>query len=211
MNRAQPFAKLSIVALAGMASLVGMTGMAPEPDPIPRRWELKVDVGALRVTTMEVAGQPRAFAYMTYKVTNKSGKDLLFAPSFELSFGGPKAVRAGSDIPAEVTDALLAKIGDPLVQDQIAVIGTLLNGDENARQGLVIWSCENLAPQKLSMYAAGFSGETATVELPSPKDPKVKEKAILRKTLMVQYAQVGEIGGRGDKALDVSEQRWIMR
>ncbi len=188
-----------------------MSGLAPEPDPVSRRWELKVDLGAMRVTTLPVAvsggrTENRAFFYATYRVTNRSGADVLFAPSFEIAFGDGKPVRSGRDVPADVTKTLLTKMQNPLLQDQIAIIGPLLQGEENARDGLVIWSAESMDPEKLTMYAAGFSGETATVILPD-----TKTKAVLRKTLMVRYDTGGDLSGRGDKPLDPAVQRWIMR
>ncbi|MGD9690681.1 MAG: hypothetical protein AB7K52_13435 [Phycisphaerales bacterium] len=203
-------ARFAIPALA-FATFAGLTGLAPEPNPIPSRWELRVDLGPMRVTSYDVKGEPQAFAYMTYTVTNKSGQDLLFAPSFELALGG-RPVRAGNDVPGEVTTALLDKINDPALQDQISMIGSLLNGEENARRGLVIWSLRSLDPRKMVVYAAGFSGETATIDLPSQdaSDPK-KAKSVLRKTLMVTYTPGGELTGRGDKPIDVEGQQWIMR
>jgi hypothetical protein len=204
------FAKAVGLTALAIGTLAG-AGLAPEPSPVPRRWELKVDVGPLRVTSVNVNGQPRAFMYLTYRVVNKSGEDLLFAPSFEMTFGTQKPVRAGRDVPAEVTSALIAKLEDPFVQDQISIIGQILQGEENARDGVVIWPAESLDPTKLTMYAAGFSGETATVELPSQTEGKAKEKAVLRKTLMVTYSTGGELTGRGDKPVEVAERRWIMR
>ena len=68
------------------------------------------------------------------------------------------------------------------------LVGQLLQGEENAKEGLVVWSAESLAPSKLTMYAAGFSGETATVNLPNSTD-----KAVLRKTYRVDYTVSGEL------------------
>ena len=66
----------AMILTAGVLS--GMT--PPEPDPIPRRWQLDVEVGPLRVATFDVKDEgKRAYFYMTYKVTNNSGEDLLFA------------------------------------------------------------------------------------------------------------------------------------
>ncbi len=204
----------SCFALAGAAGLAllaaPMAGLAPEPDPVARRWELKVELGPMRVTTLPVqmAGgtENRSFFYTTYRVTNRSGNDVLFAPSFELAFGNGKPIRSGRDVPSDVTKTLLTKMQNPFLQDQIAIIGQLLQGEENARDGIVIWSAESLAPEKLTMYAAGFSGETATVILPDSKT-----KTVLRKSLMVRYDTGGDMGGRGDKPLGAAEQRWIMR
>jgi hypothetical protein len=204
------FAKaVGLAVLAGTALI--STGLAPEPSPVPRRWELKLNVGPMRVTSIEVNGHAKPFMYLTYHVVNKSGQDLLFAPSFELTFGSGKPVRSGHDVPAEVTTEIVKKVENAFVQDQISIIGQLLQGEEHARDGVVIWPAESLDPPKLAMYAAGFSGETATIELPAADASGKKEKAVLRKTLMINYSTGGEITGRGDKPIEVSEQRWIMR
>lgn len=198
---------LALGALAGLLAVgAGLSGLAPEPDPVPRRWELKVDVGGLRLASYQTQGQVRAYYYLTYKVVNRSGHELLFAPSFEMAFGDGKPVRAGRDVPAEVTKQIQDKMQNQFLQDQIAVIGPILEGEENAKEGLVIFSGENLSPTNLTIYGAGFSGETATVDLPG-----TKTKAVLRKTLMIRYNSGGDVGGRGDKPIEVAEQRWIMR
>ncbi len=220
-NTRQPSARQVVRLAAALATGLGLAGgilamgmvsmgmaprMAPEPDPVPRRWELKLELGGLRLASFPVQGQPKSFYYLTYKVINRSGKELLFAPSFEMAFGDGKPIRAGRDVPAEVTKAILEKMQNQFLQDQIAVIGPILEGEENAKEGLVIWSGENLAPARLTVYAAGFSGETATVDVPGTKD-----KVVLRKSLMVRYNSGGEVTGRGDGSLDVAERRWIMR
>ncbi len=204
------FAKvLGLAVLAGTATI--SAGLAPEPSPVPKRWELKVDVGPLRVASIDVNGQSKPFMYLTYHVVNKSGQDLLFAPSFELTFGSGKPIRSGHDVPAEVTTTIVKKVENPFAQDQISIIGQILQGEEHSRDGVVIWPAESLDPAKLAMYAAGFSGETATIELPTTDAAGKKEKAVLRKTLMITYSTGGEMTGRGDKPIEVAEQRWIMR
>src|SRR5258707_477367 len=83
-----------IVALGGLWLLGTTLGLAPEPDPIPRRWQLSIEPGPLRIATVEVPNEgPKAFFYMTYKVTNTSGGDLLFAPSFDLATNNGDVLR----------------------------------------------------------------------------------------------------------------------
>lgn len=73
--------RLMLGAVLGLS----LTGMAPEPDPVPRRWQLDVEVGPLRMAVVESEGPTQAYFYMTYKVTNASGGDLLLAPALELA------------------------------------------------------------------------------------------------------------------------------
>lgn len=196
----------------GMAALTtlgaaGSLAMAPEPDPVPQRWELQVDTGDLRLTTIDVPNVgPRKYYFMTYRVTNNSGKDLLFAPAFEMSDGEGGITRSGRDVPLTVTQTLLAQTQNVFIQDQISIIGELLQGAENARDGLVIWPANNLSPDEVVVYAAGFSGETATVN-----GSDGKTKFVLRKTLRLDYAPPGDLSGVATRGLGLKGRNWIMR
>lgn len=208
-RRSRPRALRRAAALVGAAlASTFMTAMAPpEPEPVPRRWQLEIDVGPLRVTSFDIKDQGRkAYFYLTYTVTNNSGEDLLFAPSFELALDD-EVLRSGRQVPLEVTSKLIEETRIPNIQDQISIIGQLLQGKENAKHGLVVWPANDLSTVDLVLYAAGFSGETATVERPD-----TKEKVILRKSLMVRYAPPGDLTQNRQEAIPVAEpSRWIMR
>lgn len=195
--------------VAAMTALgaAGSMGMAPEPDPVPQRWELQVDPGELRLTTIDVPNVgARKYFYMTYRVTNNSGKDLLFAPSFEMSDGEGGVSRSGRDVPLTVTQKILAETQNVYVQDQISIIGELLQGSENSRDGVVIWPAANLSPDEVVVYGAGFSGETATV---TGNDGKTK--FVLRKTLRLDFAPPGDLSGVAARGLTLNGKNWIMR
>ncbi|MBY0307657.1 MAG: hypothetical protein K2Q09_02850, partial [Phycisphaerales bacterium] len=173
-------------ALFLAAALLTMTftgGLAPDPAAVPKRWQLQTDFGPLRVYSTRVDGASRSFYYLTYKTVNRTGQDVVFAPSFDLVDGSGAIVKSGRSVPEPVTKALLDRLGNPLMQDQIAVLGSLLQGEENAKEGLVVWPCENFRPGEINVFAAGFSGETAVVKLPGLKDEKGQDlTATLRKT-----------------------------
>ncbi len=191
----------------GLATATPMAAAAPEPDPVPRRWELQVDPGELRLVTVDVPNVgERKFFYLTFKVTNNSGQDMLFAPSFQLSDGDGNVVRSGHDVPQSVTQRLLAETQNPFIMDQIGVIGELLQGGENAKDALVIWPAGALNPSQITVYAAGFSGETKTVT-----SPDGKEKFVLRKTLRLDYKAPGDLSGVAGQAFPLTERSWIMR
>jgi len=183
----------------------------PEPDPLPKRWQLDIDVGPLRVAQISVEGQePQVYYYMTYRVTNNSGQDLQFAPIFELGTDEGELLRAGRDVPRAVRLELLDRLGNPLIEDQIAILGTLLQGKENAKDGLVVWPVGDMDIDEVSVYAAGFSGETARIELPDPETGE-KREIVLRKTYMVRYSIPGSLELRGSEPLKPRDERWIMR
>jgi hypothetical protein len=185
-------------------------GSAPEPDPIPRRWQLTIEPGPLRIATVETSQGPKAYFYLTYKVTNASGGDLLFAPSFDLATDRGDVLRSGRDVPAAVTKSLLESLGNPYLEDQISIVGNLLQGEGNAKEGLVVWPANSLRLTQLEVYAAGFSGETKSIDIQDPKSGKAA-KATVRKTLQIRYQPPGEIRDQGSRPFDVIEQRWVMR
>ncbi|MCC6678049.1 MAG: hypothetical protein IT436_12985 [Phycisphaerales bacterium] len=183
----------------------------PEPDPVPRRWQMEVQPGPLRFATIDVPGKSeRSYFYMTYKVTNASGNDLLLAPAFDLANDRGVVVRSGRDVPAEVTRALLAQLDNPFLEDQIGILGILQQGPENAKEGLVVWPAQDIKGEEVAVYASGFSGESRNVESPDPRTGEMK-RYNLRKTLMLRYRIPGEIYERGSEPLELVERRWILR
>lgn len=204
---------LSTLILALFAVLAAgiMAGLAPEPDPIPRRWQLDLSTGPLRVATVDVEGVgTRKFYYLTYKVTNNTGQDLLFAPAFELVTDSGEIRRAGRDVPAAVTREIMSRLENPFLEDQIAIVGTLLQGPENAKEGLAVWWVEDIKPGDISIFASGFSGETRAVEFPNPETGE-QDRVLLRKTLMLRYVPPGEIRDMGSQPIQLGERRWILR
>jgi hypothetical protein len=198
--------RLGFAAMAA-ASLIALTAAAPEPDPVPRRWQLDLYPGALRVASFDIPGVgQRMFLYMDYAVVNNSGQDLLFAPAFELANGEGEILRSGRDVPNSVTESIVASLQNPYSQDQIEIIGTLLQGREHGKDGVVIWPVTDANPERLTVYAAGFSGETATVE-----PPNSDIRFVLRKTLRMDFDSPGDMKGVRNEVIPVREQSWIMR
>ncbi|RMH28404.1 MAG: hypothetical protein D6693_03890 [Planctomycetota bacterium] len=193
------------------AACVGSTvpaQAAPQPDPVPRRWQLDVKPGPLRLALIQPEGlpAPRAYLYFTYYVENNTGEDLLFAPSFEMTTDLGDRRKSGAGVPRDVTQTLLARLRNPFLKDQISAVGLLLQGDEHAREGLVVWPIDNLEVDEVTVFCAGFSGETKTVLRPDTGEP-----VLLRKTLMLRHQTPGDLAALGSRPLTRAEQRWIMR
>ncbi|MBN8645950.1 MAG: hypothetical protein J0L61_12005 [Planctomycetes bacterium] len=193
---------LTLVAV-GSRSAVG----APEPEAIPRRWEVRVEPGPLRCMNVEVPGKgAQSFFYMTFKATNLSGQDLYFAPSFDLALSDGTVSRSGRDVPAEATRAILEYVNNPFLKEEIALQGQFLQGPENAKEGLVVWPARTLKLSEASVYMAGFSGETKSIVRPD-----TGKAHVLRKTLMLRHEVNGEIDPSLNTTLTRSVQRWILR
>ncbi|MBC7773354.1 MAG: hypothetical protein H7210_12730 [Pyrinomonadaceae bacterium] len=200
----------SLSASAARSTAVTMT--PPEPEAIPRRWQLEIEPGPLRLASLDVpeVGK-KTFFYFTYRVINNTGEDLLFAPAFELATERG-VYRSGTGVPVAVTKTLLDYVQNSYIQDQISIIGQLLQGKENAKDGLVIWPADELNADEMTLYAAGFSGETATVAKPTSKDKPDAEKVVLRKSYQIKYHLSGDMSNFiGKEIMRAEPGRWIMR
>lgn len=216
-GRARSRRMVALTALAVLGGSLSMTAaptamaLAPEPAPIPKRWQLEIETSPLRLTTVRMNdGSQRAFFYMTFKVTNNSATDLLFAPSFEMATDEMIVLKSGRDVPGAATAELIERMQNPLLMDQIDVVGTLLRGEENAREALVAWPMPATFQSEITVYCAGFSGETATVDLPNPVSGKM-EKKLLRKTRALKFRLPGELRAMDGLELAPVESSWIMR
>jgi hypothetical protein len=216
MARLNQAVRRLVSAFAAFACMTGVAASAvllapaavaaPEPSPIPKRWQLDINASPLMTA---VVGN-RSYFFITYRVTNNSPQDLLFAPAFELSTDEGDLLRSGRDVSVDVTREIMNRLADPLIEDQISIVGTLLRGPENSKWGVVIWPMPQQLLNEVSVYCAGFSGETAPVEIPNPKTGQ-KEKKLLRKSWMMRFRMPGVLKPGDGAAYDPAENRWIMR
>jgi hypothetical protein len=197
-----------VMGLVAVVATLGMLAFTASP----RAWTLETDFGAMRVISVETADGPQVFYYMTYKATNRTGRDLVFAPSFELVQGDGTVITAGRGVPAGLSKTLIERLSNPLLQDQISIIGTIQHGSDNAKEGLVIFPAVSLRPGAITVYAAGFSGETKLIRLPGQSDERGRPVfATLRKSRELKYADPGDLTNRRDLPLDLAEANWLMR
>ncbi len=220
-NRARAAARrvMTVTAVIAATAGVGMLGIlgaaprpamaAPEPSPIPKRWQLEISTSLLRTAVVNIGGTERAYFYLTYKVTNNSSQDLLFAPAFELATDEGDLLRSGRDVPMDVTREIMGRLDNELIEDQIGIVGTLLRGPENARQGLVIWPVPQDHLTEVAVYCAGFSGETTPVAIPTEDGKQVNK--LLRKSWMMRYRMPGDLKPGDGTTFEPSESHWIMR
>ncbi len=176
----------------------------PKPAPIPPRWELEFQPGDLRVYVDPVADQ--AYWYFAYVVTNRTGRDRIWAPSFILFTDAGEILASGRGVTSRVASDLQELLGNELLENQNEIIGDIFHGREHAKEGLVIWPARNLDVNEISMFVAGITGETAPVD-----DPITGEVVVLRKTLQRDYLVPGDVLPRGSAPIDLVAERWVMR
>ena len=182
---------------------------APEPSPVAITWEFTFDLGPLRLAWVDTDTGSQPYFFLTYRVTNYSGTDLLFAPDVSLMTDNITVLKSGRDVPTSVTSAILAELDNPLIESQIDIVSTVLEGPEHARDGVLIWPAKQLDVDEVKVFFAGLSGEFESYVVGRKTDNP--QRYTLRKTLMLRYSTPGEFGEQGARPFELAEKRWVMR
>lgn len=199
---------LALMLLLGLA--LPQTSQAyPEPSIVPRSWDLKVTWEKPRsIAVKDIQGRYQWYWYMTYKVVNNTGQDRLFVPEVEIATDQGDLVRSNQHVPSAVFFAIKEKLGNSLLQSPNQVVGKLLQGDDFARESVVIWPVFDHGISQVSVFFAGLSGETGAIE-----NPQTGEKVLVRKVLMINYSLPGDtmVTPKGQQTINEDSHRWIMR
>src|SRR5262247_3699286 len=154
------FMRAAVALPAVLIAVAGATGY-PRPAPVPPRWELEFQPGDLRLYIDPMSEQ--AYWYFTYQVTNRTGREQVWAPSFTLFTDAGQIIASGRGVPSRVVDDIKSMLAYPLLETQNEIIGEIFHGKEHARDGLVVWLADQIDVNEISMFVGGLSGETATV------------------------------------------------
>jgi len=183
---------------------------APEPSPVAITWEFTFDLGPLRLAwVQDEDGNSSPYFFLTYRVTNYSGTDLLFAPDVSLMTDNITVLKSGRDVPTSVTNAILEELDNPLIESQIDIVSTVLEGPEHARDGVLIWPADQLDVDEVKVFFAGLSGEFESYVVGRETDNP--QRYTLRKTLMLRFATPGDFRDQGARPFELAEKRWVMR
>jgi len=207
-----------------VAMSAGTALTVPKPAEIPRHWQIDATFGELLPIQVKLPSEslPRTFWYIRYKVTNNTGQDRVFIPEFILYTDTGQVIRAGEKVPAEVFHAIKELYGDPLLLDAASVAGKLLQGADNAKEGVAVWTDFDPQAASFDVFVSGLSGETMELELPRPvrtvetdafgnRIEVVKTKILLAKTLQRHYVVPGEASTRATMGVKFTDEEWVMR
>lgn len=199
---------LGTITLLG-ATLGSSAIAAPEPSPVAITWEFTFDMGPLRLAWIDTDNGPQPYFFLTYNIINFSGSDLLFAPDVSLMTDNITVLKSGRNVPTAVTNEILQRLDNPLVESQIDIVSTVLQGPEHARDGVLIWPANQLDVDEVKVFFAGLSGEFESYVV--DRGGKNPRRYTLRKTLMLRYATPGDFGDQGVRPFDLEEKLWVMR
>ena len=203
--------KICIIAFLLSAALpLQSTALAhPKPKAVPERPEVNFQPCPLRIFRSPTTG--RWFWYMTYDISNYTGEDRIWAPTFTLYTDRGEVLESGRGVKREQVLELPDYVGDDMLELQHEIIGELYQGEGNTRSGLVVWKANRTDVNELSLFVAGISSETTIVE-----HPLTGEKNTLQKTLMREYLIPGDATALGDAPIGLHTDldrspRWIYR
>ncbi|HBZ96610.1 MAG TPA: hypothetical protein DEO57_02050, partial [Phycisphaerales bacterium] len=150
--------------LAAMLPLQSEAVAHPKPKAVPDRPELNFQPGPLRIFQSPTNG--RWFWYMTYEVSNYTGEDRIWAPTLTLFTDRGEVIESGRGVDRDQVLEIHEHLGQGMLELQHEIIGDLLQGEGNARSGLVVWQAGHTDVHELSLFVAGISSETTLVEHP---------------------------------------------
>lgn len=183
---------------------------APEPSPVATQWEFTFENGPMRLAWIDDGqGTKKPYFYFTYRVTNHWGGVKLFAPNVDLMADNANVIKSGQDVPSVVTDAIMGRLENPLLESSMTIVSNILQGAEHARDGIVIWPANDLEADEVTLFFAGLSGESETYIVGRESDDPHRYN--LRKTLMLRFSTPGQIDRQGDTPFVLEEKRWVMR
>lgn len=212
------------VLVAVMVILVSSIAQsAPQPGPGAKTWEYQFTSQAPMPIRVETSGEcKKTYWYILYTVTNKTGQDRIFVPNFTLYTDTGQILRSGADVSPAVFRAIVARHNNPLLKDMADMTGPLLQGEDNAKDGVAIFSDIDPNARRIEIFVSGLSGNTATVKLPVPIPVEVtdvdgnastvmKDSIVLHRTLQLEYSMPGEAAARMNNLPKLIEQEWVMR
>lgn len=183
-------------------------------------WQLDVKFHDVQRLTLRLLGdrQETTFWYLLYEVTNHTGLDRHFYPSFRLVTDTLQVVEGGANVSPTVYDVILGrhKAESPFLALPTKVTGLLLQGQANARASVVVFRDFDEEANGFSIYLSGFSGEMRRNPNPTfnPKQAESQQNRpyfLLRRTLAIRYDFPGDPQTR-HRATPIRRTRdWVMR
>ena len=222
---------VSTALLVGLVAVLPQAMTAPEPFEVPTTWELKFDFDPPQPITVTLPGRkkPSTFWYMLYSVTNLTrnpetgrGADQDFIPEFIMYTDTGQAAVSNRRLPAGVFTSIRKRHNNPLLKGHTEIIGKLLYGKDNAKDGVAIWPDFDPKAGSIDVFVGGLSGETAELKLPRPvtvtktdtngvETTEVAYKVILHKSLRLSFSVKGETKNRSYAKTKFTARKWVLR
>jgi hypothetical protein len=212
-------------AAAATAAAVGAALAAPIAPEVPVDWQLEFTYpGPPKPIrhTMPGTGHKKTFWYFRFTVSNLTGEDQHYVPDFVLYTDTGQLLRAGQGVPTGVFRRIKKTYNDPLLENLSTITGKLLQGEDNAKRGVAIFSDIDPNAGGFDLFVGGISGDTVEITLPEPIEVQKtvaggktvtvrKTRVQLVRTLRLGYSLPGEASARFITPARLVDRGWVMR
>lgn len=187
---------------------------------VATRWQLDFTFHDPERITVQSPGcaAPETYWYMLYRVTNNTGADVQFYPSFRLVTDTLTVVDGGDGVGTHVYEAIARRHEKdvPFFAMPTKVSGLLLQGEENARTSAVVFRNFDPDANGFTIFVSGLSGVVDRIPNPkfdtthdeSPENPRF---FVLRQTLALHYDLPGDLSSRIEAKPVRRNREWVMR
>jgi len=212
-----------LLTVAVLAIFAAQAQTAPKPSSLQKSWQLEFEFSDLKFVRVDVPGKgPQTFCFLHYKVTNKTGGERIFVPKFVLYTDTGQILDSDKQTTVAAYRYIKTLLNSPFLRDTIGMAGKILQGDDNAKEGVAIWPDFDEKAGIANVFIGGLSGETTQIDLPSPikvvetsadgkKREVVKKTATLAKTKQLRFSVLGEAAARFTAPIKLLDERWLMR
>ena len=178
----------------------------PHPSVYPVSWQFdfKHSIPQRIVVNLPGEANPRAFWYMTYRVTNNTDRERMFLPVFELVTNEVQVIPSDRGIPPEVFQTIVRREKNRFLQPHAQIGGELLLGEDQAKDGVAIWPEPMAEMGHFNIFVQGLSGETAQITIG-------EQTFTLRKQLKLDFHVRGDAIRPGEDPIDPVVEEWVMR
>jgi hypothetical protein len=208
-------AALGLSPMVFTASAFGGPTTYPSPSIYPISWELQFDHDLPKRIVVETpdSNVPSAYWYMKYTVTNKTDKEQIFLPHFDMVSRTGQVIRSDFNIPEKVFDEIKLREGDQFLEPFTKVGGEIRLGEDEAKDGVAIWKEPDPRMGNFIIFVGGLSGEAVQMKDDSGQPMKDADgnPIILRKTLQLNYLIRGDDVYPGQEDVNVKSEEEVMR
>lgn len=209
-------------SLAALSAAVAFS--APKPKLIPTEWELDFTSDTPMPIRVKAPGDEfaRTYWYMTFTVANNTGRERIFVPDFTIYTDTGQVLKGSAGVSPAVFARVQQRQNNPLLKDMADVTGRLLQGDDNAEDGVVIFQDIDPDARSFDVFIGGLSGETVRIQLPREVEVKApdvrgeletvrKSSIVLHKTRRLRFSIPGDATSRFTNPPVLVGQDWVMR
>ena len=181
-------------------------------------WQLGIEIhGNPQPISITLPGKklPTRYWYLPYTIHNNTGMDVDYYPKFELMTDTLKLYGTSRKSYHNVFLAirkLFAK-SIPLLEHENNVTGKILQGQDNARDSVIIFEDFDPNAVNVKIFITGLSNDYQSIDHPTKIDNLTNKpkQVLLRKTLMLQYHVPGDGINLDDRVMHYRDRKWIMR